>query len=264
MQRANDKMVSVKRILKSAFRSIGLDVSLIPERSVHGGAGRPIGNVRMFLEDVQARGFSPQGIIDVGANRGDWTRMAKSVFPKAPVLMIEPQDEMRPYLETICRSHKSVEYIQAGAGREPGELVQTIWKDLAGSSFLPAVREELLAKGIQRKTPVVTIDGLLRERKSFIPDLIKLDVQGFELEALLGATSTFGITQIYILETSLFRFMKGAPTTAECILFMAERGYELYDVTEFLRRPYDGALGQIDLAFALRDGALRSSSKWDP
>lgn len=262
----------MRRLLKAAFRAMGLEVSLISQRSNPGGSsphvkpgepGRPIANIRMFLEDIQARGFNPQGIIDVGANRGNWTRMAKSVFPHARVLMIEPQEEMRHSLEELRRSFNSVEYVQAGAGRESGELVQTIWEDLAGSSFLPEVCDDKLADGTQRKTPIVTIDDLLNERESFVPDLVKLDIQGFELEALRGATSTFGTTQVFILETSLYHFMKGMPTTADCINFMAERGYELYDVTEFLRRPLDGALGQIDLAFALRGGALRSSDGWD-
>jgi hypothetical protein len=43
---------------------------------------------------------------------------------------------------------------------------------------------------------------------------------------------------------------------------MGEKGYEIYDITEYLRRPYDGALGQIDIAFAKADGTLRNISRW--
>jgi FkbM family methyltransferase len=259
----------MKRLFKATLRKMGLEITRIAKQSdsggstpIAGGIERPIANTRMFLEDIHARGFNPRGIIDVGANRGDWSRMAMSVFPSARMLMIEPQREMIPFLEEVCSSFESVEYVRAGAGREPGELVQTIWADLAGSSFLPEVHDDNLANGTQRKTPIVTIDKLLSERGSFVPDLIKLDIQGFELEALKGATSTFGIAEVFILETSLYHFMKDMPTTVDCIRFMADRGYELYDVTDFLRRPLDGALGQVDLAFALREGSLRSSDRW--
>jgi FkbM family methyltransferase len=230
--------------------------------SIAGSTNRPIGNIKMFLEDIRARGFIPRGIIDVGANRGDWTRMALSVFPETKVVMIEPQQEMQQYLNQLCRENSDLEVIQAGAGREEGELVQTIWEDLAGSSFLPETSEEKLRDGTQRVTPIVTIDKVVKDRGYFFPDLVKLDIQGFELEALKGAASLFGRTQIFILETSLYEFMPKMPTTADCINYMSSRGYEFYDVTEYLRRPFDGALAQIDLAFALRDGVLRHSNKW--
>jgi len=223
---------------------------------------RSIGDIRTFLEDIRERGFDPQGIIDVGANRGSWTKMARRVFPGVPVVLIEPQQEMEIHLRELCDSAENLEYVLAGAGAEEGQLVQTIWEDLVGSSFLPAIDEKQLRDGIQRVTPVVTIDAILRDRKDFKPDLVKLDIQGFELEALKGAGSLFGRTEVFILETSLFHYVPGIPLTADCIRFMSEKGYGLYDITEYSRRPLDGALGQVDLAFALDGGLLRRSQEW--
>jgi FkbM family methyltransferase len=215
-----------------------------------------------LLEDVRARGFVPRGILDVGANRGDWTRMALSVFPDAHVIMIEPQVEMIASLETLCREQSNVSLVKAGAGSEPGQLLQTIWEDLAGSSFLPPEDAVLQKKGRQRLTPVVTIDSVLASRSHFHPDLVKLDIQGFELKALAGATSIFGRAEMLVLEVSFFEFIAGQPTARDVIAFMGDRGYEIYDVPGFLRRPFDGALGQMDIAFARKNGYLRSSSKW--
>jgi len=92
--------------------------------------------------------------------------------------------------------------------------------------------------------------------------LVKLDIQGFELEALAGASSLYGETEVFIMETSLFAFLPNNPTTLDCMVFMQEKGYALYDITDFLRRPYDGALGQVDLAFVKEDGYLRRSLEW--
>lgn len=249
----------MKSMVNRLLRPIGIEV-----RRVNAGVpNRPIGVLSCFLEDIKARGFSPRGIVDVGANRGNWARVARSVFPGAPMLMIEPQDEMEIHLSKAVAELPGSYYVKAGVGREEGELIQTIWEDLAGSSFLPRPDNAMLAAGTQRKTKVTTLDTLLSgPHANLCPDLIKLDIQGFELEALSGASTTFGKTEVFILETSLFQFLPCMPITREVISFMADNNYELYDITEYIRRPHDGALGQVDLAFVKTKGMFRRESKW--
>src|SRR5262249_33963036 len=145
-----------------------------------------------FLEDVKARRFAPKGIVDVGANRGNWTRMALSIYPEASVIMVEPQDEMDQALGLLCRDQPKCVHVKAGVARVEGELIQTIWDDLDGSSFLPMPDATLAKSGWQRHTPVTTIDDILAKHDGFQPELVKLDVQGFEIEALSGGSQLFG------------------------------------------------------------------------
>jgi len=225
-------------------------------------ADSSIGEFRVFLEDLKARGFHPQLVLDVGANYGNWTWMAKEVFPDASFLMIEPQEEMRESLDNLCRQFPDISWVEAGAGAESGSLVLTVWQDLAGSSFVPAGSDQPLAGKTQREVPVVTIDDLLQSKNLQAPDFVKLDIQGFELEALKGASTLFGVTELFVLEVNLFPFFPSIPILREVVEFMGERGYEMYDIPGYLRRPLDGALGQLDIAFAKRDGVLRQSNGW--
>src|SRR6516165_10461379 len=139
---------AIKSAIKSGLSAFGIEV--------YRNRGAGIGTMAGFLADIRARGFTPRGIIDVGANRGDWTRVALSIFPDASVIMIEPQEEMQPYLSQLCSGVAGCHYVKAGAGRVAGELVQTIWPDLAGSSFLPEADSSQLGSGKQRKTQIVT------------------------------------------------------------------------------------------------------------
>jgi FkbM family methyltransferase len=189
--------------------------------------------------------------------------MALSIYPAASVVMIEPLDEMDAPLLSLCRERPQCRHVKAGAGRIQGELVQTIVEDLVGSSFLPPPDEDQIRTGRQRRTRVLTIDGILAQYPDFRPDLVKLDIQGFELEALMGGNKLFGTTELFIIETSLFSFWEKSPITREVISFMADRSYEIYDFTQFLWRPYDDALGQVDIAFVKAHGFLRSTNRWE-
>ncbi len=110
--------------------------------------------------------------------------------------------------------------------------------------------------------PVVTIDELLERGELVLPELVKVDVQGYELEALRGAARLFGTTEVFIVEVSFFAFGPGWPLFHEVIAFMAERGYVVYDVADLTPRLLDGALGQADVCFAREHGTLRRSSAW--
>ena len=171
---------------------------------------------------------------------------------------------MKPYLDAFCDEFSGSRWFLAGAGAAPSQLTLTIWDDFAGSSFLPKESSELKASGKQRVIDILTIDSLVREGCVPMPQLVKLDVQGFEIEALRGGQSLFGPVEAFILEISFFKAdSEKQPILHEVVAFMAERGYFAYDIPGYLRRPFDGALGQVDICFAKQNGALRASNRWN-
>jgi FkbM family methyltransferase len=219
----------------------------------------------LLLQHLRKLGLRCEGVMDVGANRADWSRMAKKIFPEARFTLIEPQVEMKPKLEEFCADYPDSSYLLAGAGKQRGELTLTIWDDLNGSSFLPKRDIQLLKTGKQRDVPIITINEVIASNSMPIPELIKLDIQGFELEALKGASVTFGRTIVYVIEVSLFSFsdVPGMPVFYEVVEFMQKKGYVVYDFAGFLRRPVDGALAQCDICFVPEHAFLRSSNSWN-
>jgi len=253
----------LKNAIQKILNKFGFELRRI-EPFPPGSPNRSVGSMRRLLEDLKVRGLSCHAIMDVGANRGHWSAMAKVVFPEARFCLIEPQIEMEGDLRSFCdQANNSVYYI-AGAGAVASEKYLTIWDDLAGSSFLPSEDEQLKGAGKQRKISIVTIDSIVKNDGFDIPGLVKLDIQGYEIEALKGADSLFGQTEVFILEVSLFSFADnpGMPVLADIINFMLERNYVIYDFPGFSRRPLDGALGQCDICFVKKDGFLRASNKW--
>jgi FkbM family methyltransferase len=219
------------------------------------------GDMVLCLEGIKQRGLKVNSILDVGANTADWSQMASEILTDSEFFLIEPQIEMKPYIEAFFTTHKG-NWVLGGAGASSGELLLTVWDDHAGSSFLIPENKDGKGDKEQRRVPIYTIDELVAGRKIKIPDICKLDVQGFELEALKGANSIFGKTEVFILEVGLFKFLPNQPLIEEVIIFMKERGYVIYDFPGFSNRPLDGALGQIDICFAKETGYLKSNHSW--
>ena len=222
----------------------------------------PIGSFMLLLYHLKEKGVKGRQILDVGSHSTEWIREAKKVFPDAISYLIEPLSEMEIHLKKFCDENPGSKYFLKGAGSESGKLWLTVWNILEGANFLQPEIDSLKSKDQQREIEIITVDSLIEKNEIEIPEIVKLDIQGFELEALKGATKLFGKTEVFILEVSFFEFVKGVPLFSEVIQFMAERGYEVYDFPGFSRRPYDGALGQIDICFVKKNGFLRQTNKW--
>ena len=137
----------------------------------------------------------------------------------------------------------------------------SIASDLDGSSLF-SFNVNGTTDAPERIVQVRTIDSLLATGKIAAPQLVKIDVQGYELKVLNGGTKLFETTEVFILEVSLFEFLPGMPIVHQVVDYMVRRHYVLYDVAGYLRRPYQSDLGQLDLVFVRQDSPLYASKRW--
>ena len=213
------------------------------------GLDRSTRGTKSFFRKLASRGFTPRTILDIGANHGGWSRIVSSVYKDAKFFLIEPQKEMRPFLDRFCSNTPGSTWLLAGAGANEGEHLLTLWDDFQGSAFLSAEVQTLTPYKRRRQIPIVTIDGLVAGGAISYPDLIKIDVQGFELEVLRGGISCLGKTDVFLIETSLFHPLGHRPNIYRIIELMEAYGYHIYDIPDLKYRSRDGALGQVDICF---------------
>lgn len=211
-----------------------------------------------LLENVKKNGFAPQTIIDVGAYVGNWSRMAYQVFPSAQFFMIDGNPDNEPSLRNSASGvGQNSEYSMMLLGPEEKDSV-TFYKLGTGSSVLQELIPFDRSQESQITLPMRTLDGFMGTRLYHSPVLLKLDVQGFELQVLLGGTDTLSRAEVVIMETSLLPYNENAPTFAEVIAFMAEREFFAFDFCGQARRQTDDTLFQTDVVFVRKDSALRA------
>src|SRR6185312_7024421 len=171
----------------------------------------------MFQALVRLRdlGFAPTGIIDVGAYEGNFSRGARQIFEEAHILMIDALAEKGSALANACREVGNADHLIVVLGDREMEttsffVVNTeIRPDLVktGSSKF---KENANFPMEERALPQRTLGSIVADRdRSF--QLLKLDVQGAELEVLGGLGHQLSKIEVILMEMSLVDYNKGAP-----------------------------------------------------
>jgi FkbM family methyltransferase len=248
-------MISVfKRLARRALHSIGLD----DEHLQRLGMVRPVSRYSLSgaLRQARAAGLGPACIIDVGAAQGTFSLQCHKIFPNSKYILIEPLQEFKPALDSVVARIGTARHIQAAAGSAAGATVLHVHQDLFGSSLYQE-NEDSDVNGQPRKVRALTLDEIRDEQDLAGPFLVKIDVQGAELDVLAGALQILRDTQYLILEVSCFHFFQGGPQLFDVVTAMKQHGFAVYDVLDPQYRPFDGALSQVDMVFVREDGPFR-------
>lgn len=215
-------------------------------------------SVPAALRQARKVGLSVATIIDVGAAKGDFARQAHQVFPSARLVMVEPLSEFAASLGQIAKELPDTLLINALAADEEKSCRFNVHPDLVGSSLL-IEGEKTDVNGVPRDLDAITLDQICTRYALTGPFLLKIDVQGAEMLVLRGSRQLLKQCEYLILELSFFHFFDGGPLMHELVAWLQEQGFVPYDILGISHRPLDGALAQIDMAFAKQSGVLRDS-----
>jgi FkbM family methyltransferase len=207
------------------------------------------------LAHLRRRGFSPGTVIDIGANIGQWSQKAFRHFPAATYHLIEPQVSCAHALHAFATEHPSVNVHTVAVSRPEVKSVKLVGEGTG--AFLGTL------EGTECR--VTTLDALLP--RSAEPFLLKLDIQGHELEALAGAEVTLKRAAVVITEVSFFPIGvdqgRAAPSFADYFSFFHGAGFTLYDIAALGGRSRDERLVQGDCVFVRNEHLLLRDTRWD-
>jgi len=202
---------------------------------------------------IRLRGSVPLVAVDVGA-RGDVPPPWIALDGAARVIAFEPDPDACARLSETYRSRGNGELYRAlpvalsGSG---GRRTLFVTHRPSGSSLLPPetalldayVGHDYLHPITERAVDTRSLGEVLDELGEPAVDLMKLDIQGAELEVVRGLGDARIDRLLAVeLEACMEEKYRGQPTFCEIQEFMAARGFELFD----LNRAY---------AYRVRDGA---------
>lgn len=193
----------------------------------------PIGDVhKNYLIRMRDEfGFNPSVIYDVGACVGQWTNLSKEVWPNAEYFLFEGMEES----EDIFMEGPDPYEIAVLSDEDDREV--TFYKNVTypgGNSYYmenpehSSMAEVLFSNpSNQFKRKTKTLDTILKQRRFPYPQLLKIDVQGCEIDILKGCPDILNHVEHLIVELQHVEYNIGAQKSDQTIPIIESLGFEL-------------------------------------
>jgi len=208
--------------------------------------------IRMAFNNLKSKGLNPKHILDIGANHGTWTREVVKIFPTAEYSLIEPQYWLEKSTQDLQAKHR-VKFYPIGMGDRNHTLTFTVHDRDDSSSFRIISENNNGYRTIKAK--MQTIDSFLKESSLPIPEIIKIDAEGLDIEVPQGASSTYGITEVFLVEASVHQ-KEFSNTILKVTDFMDQKGYEIFDFTDLNRLFENQLIWLVEILFIKKNSAF--------
>jgi FkbM family methyltransferase len=177
----------------------------------------------------------PSCLIDVGANKGQFALATISMFPNVKIYCFEPLPApcatlrawSTPYSDQI-----TIHQYALASTRGSSKFYVTNRND-SSSFFEPGKPQQAIGIDTTETIEVATerLDSVLDKSVLTSPSLLKLDVQGGELDVLIGSEGVLPFVDYVYLELSFISLYKGQPLFDDLYSFMIRQGFRLRGLT---------------------------------
>lgn len=205
-------------------------------------------------------------VFDVGAHHGLYGRWLRELGYHGVIVSIEPQPAAHRRLSATAHGDRRwIVLPPLALGERDGEVTLNLSHISESSSLLPMLPVHLEAA--PESAYVATCQVTLRRLDSLAPGLLagchapflKLDVQGYEAQALAGAANSLPQFCGLQLELSLEPLYAGESVLCTMIEQIEALGFTLCSLTPGFTDPRNGRMLQVDAIFFRKGDACASA-----
>lgn len=164
-------------------------------------------------------------VVDAGAFSGDYTLYAsRKVGPRGRVIAFEPDPEnLRRLRRNLGSEAANVTIVEKGLWSYEGEVAFRMGVEGFTSGAVEIANRQAASQEI--RVPVVRLDDELKRLGVDHIDVLKMDIEGAELEALRGAEQTLRSNAAHVC-IATYHILDGHPTSGRVESGLRSWGYE--------------------------------------
>jgi FkbM family methyltransferase len=173
--------------------------------------------------------FEIEKIIDVGVNEGQYSKLIRKSYD-IPIIAFDPDPRVNKLIKTL--KIKNHQFFNVGLGQFNSKQIFNLWPIIGGSSsFKKLTSEGEIWTGFNNKE-IPTVEVLVKKLDDYINSddknlLLKIDVQGFEMEVLRGGVKSLNKINVIEIEVPAKEIYKGSDNIIEIHEFLTEHDFEL-------------------------------------
>ena len=230
------------------FRNGELNEQLILQSKVYGQKWHWNERIKdwMYLLNNQqnpiSKYFTPESILDIGANTGQFYNKMSRYYPNSKYLLIEGNELCEDELKKLNVEYKIV--LLSDTEKEVEFWIDSNNKQSTGNSIYKE-KTQFFNNSTSVKYKTKTLDSIVNQSY----DLVKIDTQGSEIDIIKGGLNTIKMAKGVILEVSLVEYNQGSPLQEEVFNFMSNLGFEPVEIIEKIYHPENGQHIQNDVLF---------------
>ncbi|MDA1273222.1 MAG: FkbM family methyltransferase [Verrucomicrobia bacterium] len=199
-------------------------------------------------------GFRPKVIYDIGAHIGGWSEMCQSIFAPDLCVLFEPQKELQEQAGARRPAGANWKVFPVALGKADDVQPMFVTENCSASSILHPLEKGIPASWGTRTIGqtdirIAALDQLVSAESLPPPELVKIDVQGYEGHVIAGGKEILSKAQRIVVEVSLHPIYKDQSLLPEIASTFSSWGFEIVDIHETCRE-WAGRLWQADLWLA--------------
>jgi FkbM family methyltransferase len=182
-----------------------------------------------YLTKLRDTGVVPHVVYDIGACVLHWTNEARQLWPSAEFIAFEAMDASE-----FLYQEQNLRYSMGVLSNVDGAKVDFYQNNYhpGGNSYYKENEQVnpqaplYFNESHRRRLETITLDTAVQRNNFPLPDMIKMDVQGAELDVLKGAVETLKSVKHIILELQVVEYNKGAPLFDIVVDYMDKQGFD--------------------------------------